>query len=354
MNRQVIANRYEIVQLLGRGDFGEVYEAIDLMLGSSRVALKFFKEDLAQDPKSGSRFGREVLAMTRVQHPNVIRFFDIIHDESNRIGYSMELVRGASLGKLIDRGPRFTFEEIRYVLSQICQGTQAIHSKALVHRDLKPENVIVTENGTCKIVDFGVAHLMGWSGPIFSEDSADFGSLCGTPDYMSPEMLTDPEPNPASDVYAIGIIGYQLITGEIPFEEYPLIDSLKQKLVTDPSPPIARRSSCPSSLSEVIRTALKRSPADRYPSPAALQAALEACDLSGEKGGEEHPALSLAGRVARSFLPPDEPALEPEEFRGMRIVDLALIGTLFSVVVLLAVAAAFPQDLLAFLALVKT
>ena len=353
MQKKVVANRYEIVDLLGKGDFGEVYEAVDLMLGSSRVALKFFKEELAQDPKSGSRFGREVLAMTRVQHPNVIRFFDIVHDESNRFGYSMELVRGASLGKLIDCGPRFTFKEIRYILTQICQGTQAIHAKALVHRDLKPENVIVTENGLCKIVDFGVAHLLGWNGPIFSEDSADMGSLCGTPDYMSPEMLMEPEPNPASDVYAIGIIGYQLITGEIPFEEYSLMESLKQKLVTDPSPPIARRSSCPKALSEIIRTAIKRDPADRFQSPAEFQAALEKLDLSGEKEGDDAPVVSLTHRVARALRPPVEEPLEPEQHPGLRIFDVVLVGTLFSVVVILAVAAAFPQDLLTFLAMVR-
>lgn len=352
---ETIAERYELVRLIGSGEFGEVYEALDLMLGRSRVAIKIFHDNVGADPRAASRFGREVLAMTRVNHPNVIRFFDILN-HGERFGYSMEHVRGVSLDKLIDKGPRFSYKEIRSILSQLCQGTAAIHEKNLVHRDLKPENVIITDTGVCKIVDFGVVHLLGRAKPIFSGDLLDVGGLAGTPDFIAPEALLDAEPRPSADVYAIGVIGFVLITGHAPFAHYNMIESLKKRLVENPLPPVEYRPDCPFDLSEVIRRALIKDPDLRFRDPVKLQAALEECllDYTDEADDERAklPVAALSQRVHKALRQEhhneETPAIEAfgNTASLVRWFDVALVGTLFSVVVMLAAAVAFPRHLL--------
>jgi serine/threonine protein kinase len=294
----IIADRYELVREIGRGEFGVVYEACDILLGRSRVALKMFPGSVASDERAAAQFGREVLAMTRIDHPNVERFFDIVRDV-NRIGYSMEYIPGVSLASLAERGPRLTIEEIRSVLVQICRGAEAIHRQKVIHRDLKPENVIIDHTGRCKIVDFGVAQLLGIRTQLFSGDRHGGPCLAGTLDYMSPELLQEAEPGEGSDVYAIGVIGYFLIAGRVPFAEFPLEAALWKKTTEEPTPPAALDTSCPNDLSSVISTAVAREPGERYSSPRALRVALEQLDLKGEV--EAFPPTTCLGMRVSAF-----------------------------------------------------
>src|SRR4051794_37359780 len=155
----VVAERYEIVRLLGRGEYGEVYEAEDMYFGPNRVAIKLFPGLCHSDRAGAKRFSNEVLSMARVEHPNVVRFFDVInfcHD----IGYCMEFVDGISLAALGHDSEPFTIAEVQYLLREVCLGVEAIHNRGIVHRDLKPENVLLGRLAAVKIADFGLAHII--------------------------------------------------------------------------------------------------------------------------------------------------------------------------------------------------
>lgn len=299
----VLADRYEVVRSIGRGEFGEVYEVIDRLLGTTRVGLKLFTGAPTADPRAAVRFGQEILSMTRVRHTNVVSFFDVVKD-GNHIGYTMELVRGASLGALIEKGPRFTPFEIRSILHQICRGTAAIHQQHVIHRDLKPENVIVTEYGVCKIVDFGAAYILGDASKLFTKNielwEEDRYSIIGTLDYISPEMLLGQELGPTSDVFSIGVLGYLMFAGEPPFADLSAEELMIAKVQREASRPAPMGGSGWSErLSEIIMKAIARSPDQRYATPLEMAAALEELEQMHDDDDDGVPTARIGHRVGQ-------------------------------------------------------
>ncbi len=203
----LLGDRYRIVSLLGTGGMGEVYRASDLRLGQP-VALKFLPEETAKDPKSLARFHNEVRVARQVAHPNVCRVYDLGEVEGHPY-ISMEYVDGEDLHSLLRRIGRLPPDKALEIARKLCAGLAAAHDRGVLHRDLKPANIMIDSRGHVLITDFGLAGLMG--------DIEGVEARNGTPGYMAPEQLTGKEVSAQSDIYALGVVLYEMFTGKRPF-----------------------------------------------------------------------------------------------------------------------------------------
>ena len=259
----VIAGRYEVVKCLGAGSMGLVYACRHRELSGHLVAAKVLFTEVAQDKVAAQRFKNEIFASYGVSHPNVVRAYEYIRD-GDLIAYTMEFVGGGDLAERLDKPEPLPISEIIRLLSQISSGVQAIHDAGIVHRDLKPENILLTKDGQVKIADFGIARTE--KGPKLTEH----GGVVGTIDYVSPEYMLESKVDWRSDIYAIGILGYEMITGEPPFRGESVYAAMTKRLKTDPTPPSVKRSDCPVELDNIILRAMRRVPEERYQSSAEM------------------------------------------------------------------------------------
>lgn len=260
----VIAGRYEVVKRIGTGSMGHVYVCRHRELPGHLVATKVLFPDVAADRIASTRFRNEVLASYKLSHPNVVRAYEFIND-GDLVAYTMEFVGGGDLAnKLADPGTLMEIPEVVRILSEMCLGVQAIHDAGIVHRDLKPENILLSESGAVKIGDFGIARTGQ------SRGLTEHGGVVGTIDYVSPEYMMDSKVDWRSDIYAIGILGYEMITGDSPFRGESVIASMKKRLVADPAPPSSIRQECPKALDVIVLKAMARSPDERYQSAAEM------------------------------------------------------------------------------------
>lgn len=265
----VVNSRYEVVKGLGTGSMGVVYACRDRELGGRLVAMKVLFAEVAADKVSAARFKNEIFASYSVNHPNVVRAYEYFVDR-DIVAYTMEYVGGGDLAERMGNSQLIAIEDIIKILTQMCCGVFAIHKEGIIHRDLKPENILITSQGDIKITDFGVARC--GTGPKLTEH----GGVLGTIDYVSPEYLELGHVDARSDIYAIGVLGYEMITGKAPFVGQSVIETMTMRLRTDPRPPSDLRRNCPPSLSSVILRAMNKNPADRYQTADAIVADLDA------------------------------------------------------------------------------
>jgi CheY-like chemotaxis protein len=259
--------RYEWVGTLGQGGVGIVYKARDLELDEV-VAIKVLSPDLVKDDEAVlARFKREINLNRKIKHPNVARMYDF--GFSGPYPYiTMEFVPGKDFWTMIHEEGRIPPARALPILRQIARGCAAIHELGIVHRDLKSQNVIVDENGAVAIVDFGLAR---WNlGGGFTLDSI----ILGTPQYMSPEQASGRPVDARSDIYSIGIIAFEALTGQLPFNgDSPIAVAMKQ--INDPVPDLlARQPDVPAGLRAVVMKALRKDPAKRYATAIDLEAEL--------------------------------------------------------------------------------
>src|SRR5215472_6766818 len=225
---QILAERYRIVALAGRGGMGEVFRAEDLTLGQI-VAMKFLPERLSQDEAALSRFHAEVRNARQVSHPNVCRVFDIGEAEGT-LFLTMEYVDGEDLASVVRRIGRLSPDKATEIARQICAGLAAAHERGVIHRDLKPANVMLDGAGKIRITDFGLA---GLAASVQGEDAR-----AGTPAYMAPEQLAGKEVTTKSDIYSLGLILYEILTGKRAFEASTLRELVSVResgTITNPS-----------------------------------------------------------------------------------------------------------------------
>ena len=210
----VLAGRYRLEGCVAYGGVGEVWRATDLVLGRP-VAVKLLRAEYAQHPEVLARFRAEARHAGSVSHPGIAQVYDYGEDGAAASPYLvLELVDGPSLARVLAAGP-LTAAHAMDVLAQAAAGLQAAHAAGLVHRDVKPGNLLVGPSGQVKITDFGIAHA-AWSAPI-----TQTGALVGTPAYLAPERVMGGPATPASDLYSLGVVGYQCLTGTVPFEGIP-------------------------------------------------------------------------------------------------------------------------------------
>jgi serine/threonine protein kinase len=270
----VVNDRYEVVKCLGAGSMGMVYACRHRELAGHLVAMKVLFGEMARDPTAAARFRNEIVASYGVNHPNVVRAYEYFRD-GDIVAFTMEYVSGGDLADRISMDERMPIKEVVRMLSQMAAGLQAIHATGIVHRDLKPENILLTAQGDVKITDFGIARMS--SGPRLTEH----GGVVGTIDYVSPEYLEKGQVDLRSDIYAFGIMAYEMITGDTPFKGKSVIETMTMRLKTDPTPPHLLRPDCPVGLSDIVLKALSRVPESRYQSAAEVLTDLETLVSSG-------------------------------------------------------------------------
>jgi serine/threonine-protein kinase len=313
----VVAGRYRLLGRLGSGGMADVWCAEDSML-NRRVALKFLHPRFAQDEQFVERFRREASAAAGLQHPNVVGVFDRgTVDGTHYI--AMEYVEGASLKDLIGRG--LTVGEAVEIVRQVLAGVKYAHERGIIHRDLKPQNVLVDSEGRARVTDFGIARA-GVS------EITQTGSVLGTAQYLSPEQAQGLPVTAASDIYSIGVMLYEALTGTVPFDaDSPVTVALKQ-VSERPRPPSELNPQVSRALDGVVMRALAKDPANRFASAEEFRQALDVAEADPSGAGFGDTASYAAVAAAAGTEPPPAPPPPPEErgfFTPGRIALLALI-----------------------------
>ena len=318
-----IAERYQVQRLLGLGGMGAVYLAEDLELNRQQVAIKLLHPSLSKDSITFERFRNEVIIARALSHPGIVRLFDLGKDDEGAYYISMEYVKGSPLDKrLVERkeaSPEKTggleFEEALELLIKVLSALSHAHSKGVIHRDLKPGNIIIDSSGSPRILDFGIARLIDQGLNLTVS-----GEILGTPYYMSPEQCRGQSLDERSDLYTVGIIAYELVSGVRPFTGDSAVAVIYQHLEDDiPEFPEHSQSTIPNWFRDFILLAAKKDPAERSQSAAEMLKALEA----GKKD------VQTAGTDAASQTAKQKPQTAWKVYSAVFLLFTALLFAAF-------------------------
>jgi len=260
MSRPQVGDRfdhYSIESLAAEGGMASIYRALDLQTGM-RVAIKVPHFEAESDPVFFERFKREEEIGRRLDHPGVMKVF--ADGDRSRVYFVMEWLDGRLLRKVLSEQKKLAPQRATAIALRICEALEYIHSQGVVHRDLKPENIMVDSEDRIKLIDFGIASSAGARRLTFGK----FTPSMGTPDYVAPEQVKSKRGDARTDVYALGVIFYEMLTGEMPFEGPNPLVVLNDRLVNHPIPPRERDPEISPHLQEIIYRALERDPANRY------------------------------------------------------------------------------------------
>lgn len=272
MNKKnVVANRYEVVQHIGQGGMADVFLAIDTIL-NRHVAIKILRSDQSTDAISILRFEREAQAATTLAHPNIVEIYDV-GEYKNHHYIVMEYVAGKTLKKVIrDRAPLLNLEAVD-TMKQLTSAVAEAHKHGIIHRDIKPQNVIVKSDGSLKILDFGIATAKG------SAQLTQANNVMGSVHYLAPELAKGEPASPQSDIYALGIVFYEMLTGDVPFKADQAVQIALQHM-REPMPSVRKANpNVPQSVENIIIRATAKNPRLRYQSCDEMLKDLEKCML---------------------------------------------------------------------------
>lgn len=251
-----LEGRYQVLSELGRGGMGIVFQAYDKQL-KEQVAIKLLSPLLSTDQEALERLTREVSLARRVTHPNVIRIHDL--SEVNGLHYvSMEYFGGTNLKEHLKRSGPLSLLSAYQILSQVCDGLEAAHSQGVIHRDLKAQNIMIGASGQIKIIDFGLARSMRLEGMTAT------GLIMGTPEYMAPEQVAGKHVDERTDIYALGVMLFEMLTGRLPFTGDSAIAVGFQQMKDPPPAPRSINPQIPESVERIILKALEKNPIHRY------------------------------------------------------------------------------------------
>lgn len=326
---KVIAGRYELVKCIGHGGMADVYLALDLIL-DRQVAIKILKPDSNADKVALERFAREAQASTQLSHPNIVDIYDV-GDDDNIHYIVMEYVKGHTLKQLIKkRGPLPTRETI-WIMKQLTSALMEAHKNGLIHRDIKSQNILIKDDGTVKLADFGIAILNNAIQLTFKD------SVLGSVHYLAPELVKGEKSSMKSDIYSLGIVMYELLRGDVPFKgDNPAqiaLKHMKQEIpnVREYNPQI------PQSVANIITKACAKDPKDRYDNAALMLKDLNVC-LNNDHLNDE--AVHFENReVISDFSIPATAKTEIKKIKQKKkernfSAVIILIITLFSVIAL--------------------
>jgi serine/threonine protein kinase len=283
--------KYRIIELVGEGAMGVVYRAHDSVLDRN-VAIKVMNESIARQDDLRKRFLHEAQAAASLQHPNVVCIYDL-GESVGHLYIAMEFIHGVDLERLIELAEPLSLQAKLDIIIDVLTGLSFAHRRGIVHRDIKPANIRVAEDGRAKIMDFGVAHLA-------SSSMTSTGSILGTPTYMAPEQITEGKTSPATDIFAVGGVLYQILTMMKPFEA-PTLQNLFFKIITETPRNITElMPGLPPALDRIVRKAMAKEPTDRYAS--ALDMANDLTNVRSKLSGPSYPAsVSLSASVASAI-----------------------------------------------------
>ncbi len=254
---RLLNNRYLLLEQLGKGGMAIVYRARDTMLERS-VAVKVLRENYSRDPAFLARFRQEAKAAANLSHPNIVTVHDFGLDKGS-LFIIMEYVPGADLKTLIKQRGRFTPEEALPLLIQACAGIGYAHRAGLVHCDVKPQNMLVTPDMRLKVADFGIARALS---TIHPDEQSDV--IWGSPQYFSPEQAAGAAPSPASDVYSLGVIMYEMLTGSLPFHADTAEELAHLHIEAEPAPVAEMIPNISPVLEQILTKVLSKEPSQRY------------------------------------------------------------------------------------------
>ena len=290
-------SHYRILRQLGTGGMGEVYEAEDTKLGR-KVALKVLPAKTARDPQRRERFEREAKAVAALNHPNIVTIYSV--EEADGVNFiTMELVEGQTLRQVLPRGG-LPLGKLLELSIPLAEAVAAAHQQGITHRDLKPENVLVNRDGKVKVLDFGLAKVSevfgeaGGRSRLPTRALTEEGRIVGTVAYMSPEQAEGKPVDPHSDVFTLGIILYEMSTGERPFKGDTAVSVLSSILKDNPPPVTQIDTTLPRDMARIVNRCLMKEPTRRFQS--ALGLATELATLKQESDSGELEAVTSGGR----------------------------------------------------------
>src|SRR3989442_3062497 len=276
--------KFELHELIGEGAMGTVWKAYDSVI-RRYVALKLLSR-AGRSTDAQDRFMREARAAGALQHPNIVTIYDL-GEADDQLFIALELVDGRDLSQLIAEEEPLALERRLDIAIDVLQGLAYAHGRGVIHRDIKPSNVRIASDRSVKIIDFGIARLQ-------TADITGSGAIVGTPTYMAPEQITNGPITPATDLFAVGCLLYELLSYRKPFEGETVHGVLYQVLTTDPKPLRAIAPSLPLALDRVVAKALNKVPEDRYENARHMQSAL--ASIRAALSGASEPTARLAPR----------------------------------------------------------
>ncbi|MGB1274573.1 MAG: serine/threonine protein kinase, partial [Nannocystaceae bacterium] len=275
----VLADRYRVLELIGKGGMGKVYLAEHIAI-RKKVAIKVLSQAYCHRPDQVQRFLREAQAASTINHDNVIEIFDYGETDTGSVFFAMEMLEGQDLGGLLDLERRLPWTRARRIFLQITRALEAAHSHGVIHRDIKPENCFVLQRpgkvDFVKVLDFGIAKVVDEERKN-AHTLTQAGALIGTPEYMAPEQVQGGAADRRMDIYSVGCIMYQALTGELPFEDATMFGVLTKQVSEDPVPLQERApdAEIPQAVADVVLRAMAKSFDDRYQTMAELAEAIE-------------------------------------------------------------------------------
>jgi serine/threonine protein kinase len=309
---QVFDQRYKLAEKLGEGGMGAVYKAVQMSTGKF-VALKVVSASHTQNEDTIRRFQREVKLQTKLSHPNLVSILDFSRTAEGEYYFIMEYVEGKSLSKFIKEKGQLSMRDFMEIASQLCDGLEYAHRQGIIHRDLKGDNVIVTDIGhqlVVKILDFGLAKAVAGENQNITADLTQMGSALGTPAYMSPEQAMG-ELNrlgPHSDIYTLGVIFYQMLTGQLPFKASTPWGLMQKHISETPAPVRDFNRDTPNAVDKIVMKCLEKDPDARYSSAIGIKRDLEKTTFAMQKevelslGDSDHTTLNLKAVRSRFVL----------------------------------------------------
>src|SRR5437762_1571637 len=270
------SGRYEILEILGQGAMGAVYKAKDNET-DQWVAIKVIQPMLVSSPAILKRFKQELILARQITHKNVVRIFDLVETGGMKF-ITMEYIDGGDLKSLIIERRKLPPLEAVDIVRQICQALDAAHSEGVVHRDLKPQNIMMDHTGRVVVMDFGIAHSKDMPGMTMT------GALMGTPEYMSPEQAKGEKTDLRADIFAVGIIFYEMLVGRVPFRAETVVETMYKRTCERAVPPVEVDDSIPLQANQVIMKCLEPALEDRYQSVKEVLKDLEVFDPEKKVG----------------------------------------------------------------------
>jgi serine/threonine-protein kinase len=298
---QVFDERFEITDIISRSGMSSVYKASDLKTGR-QVALKVPLLKLESDPAFFSRFEREEEIGRALDHPGILKIVPVDPNQRSRPYLVMEYLEGQTLDEVMQHTKPMPEADALRIVSRLCDALDYLHTHGVVHRDLKPQNIMLCNDGSLRIMDFGIAKAATSKRITFG----GFSPTLGTPDYMAPEQVKGQRGDERTDIYSLGAILYEMVTGRLPFEGQNAYMVMNARLAGDPAAPRTHNPKIRPEVEEIILHAMARDPGDRYQSAAAFKADLDAPErvqVTGRANRLQAPVMARrAWRIVRTAL----------------------------------------------------